>query len=237
MVARGGIGAAVLGGDVAGRTDREVHGAVGSDCDALQRVRSTRPQVGAARVGQAGRRRCADWLRSRWRSRRRRPDRSRRHRASSPANARPCGWSSPSSSTDCPGAAQCRHAAAQPARCSAPTPAGRRPGSTPRAAASETRAHTDIVQPVGHQGLSRFVERWLAPGLVGTVDGDRHEPRGCGRGGVDGVGGAGDGRGGDAVEHPASRGRRPEPMARCPLCRSQIRMHLPDQNLGRRRSR
>ena len=51
-------GDAILGRDVSGRSDREVHGAIGSHGDALQRVRVRAVQVGTLGVRQARRHRA-----------------------------------------------------------------------------------------------------------------------------------------------------------------------------------
>ena len=48
------VGLAVLFGDVARRADREVHRAVGSDGDALQRMRVGAAEFGTARIGKIG---------------------------------------------------------------------------------------------------------------------------------------------------------------------------------------
>ena len=207
MVARGGIRVAVPGGDVAGGTDREVDGAVGADGDALQRVCVGALQVGAAWRRAARRRRCAGWSPPRWRSRRRRPGRSRRHtawtrrtpgraagpaRRAAPIRAAPpqCGCNCttrPVLGTDTSSAPSGVHAASL--AFGDPRPHRQRPA-------------------LGHQRLPRFVERGLRQ-IVGTstVTG-ASPPRGClGRGAGD-AGDVAPAAGAGLVEHPASRRTR-----------------------------
>ena len=229
MVARGGFAVAVVGGDVARRADGEVHRAVRSDGDALQRVRVRAAQIGAPGVGQAGRHgaavgRCAvgvvvgvdlialgDVERV---ARERQPVRLvqpvERHRHPRAGSARLEAHHLPTA----------RHGNQQ-------APSGAHAASR----ALGTRAHTDSVQPAGTsacRGSSNGA--WARSGSTCTVHRDR-------RPAAVGVGDSVEGVGLDEfVEHAATSAT---PISATPirLRSSQTRMHLPNQNLRRVRWR
>ena len=92
-------------------------------------------------------------------------------------------------------------------------------------------AHTDIVQPSGTSACrgSSNGDWARSPGTLTDVDTNFAD---AGAGAAGGVGDAGDGCGGESVEHPASRAMPSSPAVE-PVTRRQIRMHLPDENLGR----
>ena len=182
MVARGGSASRSCGGDVARRTDREVDRTVGSDGDALQRVRVGAAQIGASLRREARRRPSAGWWPPRWRSRRRRSGRSRRHRGS---NQR----------TPSHGVGRDLRAAstlAAPHRVSASASRSvRSSGSDTSRAPSGVHAarralgilaHTDIVQPSGTSAC-RGSSNGLWARSPGTSTGRRHQirRRRCGR--------------------------------------------------------
>ena len=142
----------------------------------------------------------------------------------------PCGWSSPSSSTDWRGAAVVGSQRASPARCSAPTPAARRRVPRPPAgpwASGPTPTSSSPAEPA--PGAARRTGPAPAPDRPATVTGTSSAPAAAAVGAwrrrdCDGAR-CGAGRAGRDQQQ-----RRPGTPIR--LCRSQTRMHLPDQDLG-----
>ena len=227
-----GIGVAVLGGDVARRTDREVHRTVGSDGDALQRMRVGAVQFGAARIGKPGGHgppiggravgvvvrvdlvALGDVQR---RTRERHPVRLVETVEQRRLLRRRTGFRRQLHDLSAGGHRYQQRAV----RC---------PRLQPRLRDPRPHRHRPAV---GHQRLPWLVERRLSQ-VAGNVDGRGHQIRGprrrCGR--RRRRRGAGDCCGGDSVEHPASTAMPTSPTTN-PLRGGQIRMHLPDQDLGR----
>ena len=215
---------AVVGGDVARRTDGEVHGAIRADGNALQRVCVRATKVGAPGIGQAASHgaaigRCAVGVvvgvdlvafgdvergaRERQAVRLIQP--VERHRQSGTGAAR----------LGAHHLTAARHGDQQA------------PVRSPRGQPGLRDAGPHRQRPTRrHQRLARFVERWLGQIRI-DLDGDGTRPAG-------GLGGGCRRRrrvGASLWSRPRAAQRRPA-TAPIRLCRSQTRMHLPDQNLG-----
>ena len=98
----------------------------------------------------------------------------------------------------------------------------------PPAGPSGSSPTPTCVQPCGHQRLPRLVERWLRQ-IAGrrpcTVTGHQAARR------ASATGRGRRRRGASLVEHAATSTAMPSSPAPIRLCRSQTRMHLPDQDL------